>query len=100
VKIISLKLTETEHEVLLGLVAKHDYSSISGVLRAGLGILMDRHEVSRAADKRIESERSKHKPRISGLKTRLTIRENHFKKAKRKKPNKPNGPTDPNLFPE
>ena len=99
-KIISLKLTDTEHEVLLSLVAKHEYNSISGVLRAGLGILMERHEISRAADKRIESERTKHKPRISGLKTRLAIRARHFKKPKRNKSKNPTSPNDPNLFPE
>jgi Arc/MetJ-type ribon-helix-helix transcriptional regulator len=63
---VQVKLTRTERRVLDGLVNKKHYASRSAALRAGLGMLFEKHGMRSTEEAQIERERRMAPPRFSG----------------------------------
>lgn len=64
-KVIALKLSDTERDVVDALVARGLYLSRSEVFRQAFMALLERHAEYGQQRRRIESERRIHKPRGS-----------------------------------
>jgi Arc/MetJ-type ribon-helix-helix transcriptional regulator len=62
---VNVKLTLTEHVVLNRIVAAGHYESKSAAIRAGLGVIFEKHKITKEEEMRIEKERRFHYPRRS-----------------------------------
>ena len=60
---VHLKLTVTERIVLDRLVRNKWYETRSAALRAGLGMLFDKHKITKEEEQAIERERMRNPPR-------------------------------------
>jgi hypothetical protein len=60
---VQMKLTATERMILNRLVDNHWYESRSAAMRAGLGLLFEKHGLTKAEETQIEHERRMHAPR-------------------------------------
>lgn len=60
---VHVKLTETERAFLDNLVQEKRYESRSSAIRAGLGMLFEKHKMPQAMEAEIEKERRRHQPR-------------------------------------
>jgi Arc/MetJ-type ribon-helix-helix transcriptional regulator len=63
VHVICIKLVDGELAALDQLQLLGNFESRSGVLRAGLGLLFEKHKLKKSAELAIEAQREKHRPR-------------------------------------
>jgi hypothetical protein len=61
---VNCKLTHTERKYLDMLVFSRQYPTRSAALRAGLGLLMEKHGLDDGEGQQIERERRHHAPRM------------------------------------
>ena len=61
--VVPLRLTPTELTTLDEIAATGLYDSRSAVIRAGLGMVFEKHHIDYNSEKKIESERNIHRPR-------------------------------------
>ncbi len=62
-QVIPVRLTKTEVEQLDTIADTGIYESRSGAIRAGLGLLYEKHKIDYNTERKIEAERKDHKPR-------------------------------------